>query len=172
MILDLREFENFPASKKLVIDPGLIKPLGDEVKQIVRVLLDLTVQKSGDEYYCQGRLTGQAMLECSRCLDVYPAELAEKADFIVCSAAYLASRDKDVIDDEDYVCFQGDDLRVDLSGIVNQTLVLSLPMKPLCSENCRGLCPVCGINLNTGSCDCRKKEPDARWQGLKDLFNQ
>ena len=166
MILDLREFEDFPASKKLTLDPGLIEPL------ITRVLLDLTIQKSGDEYYCQGRLTGQALLECSRCLVVYPAELAEKTDFIVCSAAHLASRDKDVIDDEDYVCFQGDDLRVDLSAVVNQALVLALPMKPLCSENCRGLCPVCGINLNTGSCDCRTKEPDARWQGLKDLLNQ
>ncbi|MBN1212101.1 MAG: DUF177 domain-containing protein [candidate division Zixibacteria bacterium] len=142
------------------------------MKKITRVLLDLTIQKSGDEYYCQGKLSGTAILECWRCLEAYPAELTEKADFIICSADRLTSRDKDVIDDEDYVYFRGDDRRVDLSVIVNQAFLLSLPMKPLCSEGCRGLCPRCGVNLNTGQCDCRKKEPDARWQGLKDLFNQ
>lgn len=172
MILDLREFEDFPAGKKLAIDPGLIKPLREDVKKIMRVLLDLTIQKSGEEYYCDGKLTGQAMLECSRCLEPYPAELSEKTDFIICSDDRLNSRDKDVVDDEDYVYFRGADLRVDLSAIVNQVMLLSLPLKPLCSENCRGLCPHCGVNLNVNKCGCQKKEPDARWQGLKDLLNQ
>jgi len=57
----------------------------------------------------------------------------------------------------------------DLTDMVRQELLLALPMKPLCSEECKGLCPRCGVNLNIETCDCRVKGMDSRWEGLKDL---
>jgi uncharacterized metal-binding protein YceD (DUF177 family) len=60
--------------------------------------------------------------------------------------------------------------RVDVTEELRQTLLLALPIKPLCEDDCRGLCPRCGINLNTGSCDCRQKTIDPRWSGLREAL--
>ncbi|MBP1654290.1 MAG: hypothetical protein H6Q28_846, partial [Bacteroidetes bacterium] len=56
---------------------------------------------------------------------------------------------------------------IDLAEDVRQTLMLSVPLKLLCAEDCRGLCPTCGANRNTAGCDCREDEPDSRWEQLK-----
>lgn len=170
MILDLREFEDFPAKTVLPIDPGLFEQVRDDVREIKELALELVIQKSGDEFYCQGKLKGQAVIECSRCLTDFIADLEEPTDFIVCSD--IRTADKDVIDNEDYAYMKGNDLRADVTDIVHQALVLSLPMKPLCSESCRGLCPVCGVNLNQTKCDCPRNAPDERWEGLKGLLEQ
>ena len=60
--------------------------------------------------------------------------------------------------DPDQYAFEG--YTVDLSEAVKDALVLQLPMRFLCKEDCRGLCPKCGVNLNTGSCSCREGEDD------------
>ncbi|MFZ5981258.1 MAG: YceD family protein [Candidatus Zixiibacteriota bacterium] len=168
--MDLREFVDFPARTILTVTPGQLGPIRDDVREIKELVLDLTIQKSGEEYFCQGKLMGKLVIECSRCLSDFEADLVEPTNFIICSA--IRTADKDVIDDEDYAFFKGNDLRVDLTEIIYQALVLSLPMKPLCSETCRGLCPVCGINLNQSECDCPGKVPDTRWEGLKGLLEQ
>ncbi len=56
--------------------------------------------------------------------------------------------------------------RVDLEPLARESLVLDLPLAPLCREDCRGLCPTCGADLNQGDCDCPPAEPDARWAAL------
>jgi uncharacterized protein len=56
--------------------------------------------------------------------------------------------------------------RVDLEPLARESLVLDLPLAPLCREDCRGLCPTCGADLNQGDCDCLPAEPDARWAAL------
>ncbi len=58
---------------------------------------------------------------------------------------------------------------VDLDPIVREQLVLALPSYPVCDERCRGLCPVCGSNLNERDCGCDRHVPDPRWAGLKNL---
>jgi uncharacterized protein len=56
--------------------------------------------------------------------------------------------------------------RVDLEPLAREALVLDLPLAPLCQEDCRGLCPTCGADLNQGDCDCPPAEPDSRWAAL------
>ncbi|HJV09433.1 MAG TPA: DUF177 domain-containing protein, partial [Acidimicrobiales bacterium] len=55
---------------------------------------------------------------------------------------------------------------VDLEPLVREALVLDLPLAPLCEEDCRGLCPTCGADLNLGDCDCPPAETDSRWAAL------
>ena len=74
-------------------------------------------------------------------------------------------------DNEDYIFFKSSDLQADLSDIVRQAIILAVGMKPLCSEDCRGLCPDCGVNLNKQSCRCASEKIDPRWEGLKKLHN-
>jgi uncharacterized protein len=58
---------------------------------------------------------------------------------------------------------------IDLDPIVREQLLLALPSYPVCSEGCKGLCPVCGGNLNERECGCDRHVPDPRWAGLKNV---
>ncbi len=58
---------------------------------------------------------------------------------------------------------------IDLDPLLREQLLLSLPTYPVCREDCKGLCPVCGVNLNERECGCDRHVPDPRWAGLKNL---
>ena len=169
MMLDLRQFEDFPAQTTVEAAPGEIQPFREDVLGIDSVQVRLTLQKSGEEYYCQGKVTAEVRLECARCLAEYATTLHGGTDFIVRSAASQATLRPGEYDDEEYVHFQGNDLRVDITDNVRQALVLATPMKPICKEDCKGLCPVCGVNRNDVDCDCDRDRIDDRWAGLQDL---
>lgn len=79
------------------------------------------------------------------------------------------SRDEDV-EEEGTHLFSGDE--IDLLPYVEQAIFLSLPMKTLCREDCRGLCPICGTNLNENTCSCDKSPIDPRLAVLADLLNK
>ncbi len=171
MILDLRELNNFPAHLFLEGDPNRIAPDYDGLCGVSKVTAELDIQKSGEEYFCQGLVEATVQLECSRCLKEFDTRVGNKTDFIVCFEKPYADRSNKGLDDEDYVFFQGSDLRADLTDIVRQTIILAVGMKPLCAEDCRGLCPTCGVNLNEHTCTCNVEKIDARWEGLKGLRN-
>lgn len=72
-------------------------------------------------------------------------------------------------ENDDYI--ETPDLTVDLDEIVTSDILLSLPGKFLCSDDCKGLCFVCGANLNKGDCGCQKESVDPRLAALKQLLN-
>jgi uncharacterized protein len=80
-----------------------------------------------------------------------------------------ASESEREIADEDFSAAFYDNDEIDLEQLMRERFEMSLPMKPLCSEDCRGLCPVCGTNLNRGSCDCKTDWEDPRLAALKTL---
>jgi uncharacterized protein len=61
---------------------------------------------------------------------------------------------------------------IDLAPILREQILLSLPAYPVCRESCKGLCPVCGQNLNERECGCDRRVPDPRWAGLEKLKRQ
>ncbi len=168
MILDLREFDDFPVEVFVEGTSEEFQAFAPEVLKVETVGLTVTVQHSGQEYYCQGKVAASVELECSRCLTPHAVQLAAATDFIVRSDAGAATGTT-TVDDEDYVYMHGSDLRADTTDVVRQALVLSLPMKPLCAESCCGLCPSCGTNLNLRTCDCAKPSNDSRWSALSGL---
>jgi uncharacterized protein len=102
---------------------------------------------AGTEIVVQGQATGQAQLTCSRCLEEYPQSI---------SVGFETTAGIE----------QGD---VELSGEIAQAVVLALPMKPLCRDQCKGLCPHCGQNLNQGGCSCK---PDPIHPDLRTIYGQ
>jgi uncharacterized protein len=66
--------------------------------------------------------------------------------------------------------YRGDEL--DLTEVTKEQVLLGLPMKPLCSESCKGLCPACGADLNLGPCGCGGKAVDQRFQALEKLLKK
>ncbi len=168
MILDLRVFDEYPAEATIFADPTELGRFDECLLQIKAASVELAIQKSADEYYCQGQVKVRAVMECARCLGEFETELSGDISFVLCAEQDAKAHGGS--DEEEYVFFEGNDLRADIVVPVRQALVLSMPMKPLCSEGCRGICPTCGANLNERTCDCKIETPDPRWDSLKKLF--
>jgi len=101
--------------------------------------------------------------ECRRCLRPVIGELRCEVREL-----YRTRADQEAADpDEDTYALEGDHL--DLRPLVRDALLLELPIAPLCQEDCRGLCPTCGMDLNSGSCGC-PSTVDPRWQALDTLL--
>ena len=120
----------------------------------------------------KGVLHTEVELTCSRCLSVfsYPVTLNINEEYIptidVVSGAPLPSV-------EEPGCFTINERHVlDLTEAIRQYVLLAIPMKPLCREDCAGLCPTCGHNLNLGACDCPLQPVDPRWVALTKLASE
>ena len=74
-----------------------------------------------------------------------------------------------VADEDDQVEFFENN-RIDLGPLIREQLMMAVPMKGLCREECRGLCPICGQDLNQGTCQCQVEETDPRLAVLRDLL--
>ncbi|WP_314000422.1 DUF177 domain-containing protein [uncultured Paenibacillus sp.] len=115
----------------------------------------------------EGQLSVELELACSRCLT--PA--TEKLEIPFREFFRSASDDKEQDEEEDEVIVvEGDSF--DLLPYVEQAFLLYLPFAPLCDEDCNGLCPQCGANLNEGECGCSRERLDPRMAALKDFFKQ
>ena len=117
----------------------------------------------------RGHLRVPLELECSRCLDVFQ----ETLEMDVNEDCALRQIDAP----ESYVEAAGEpyqipilnDDEIDLTELVRQLIAMHLPIRPLCSATCPGLCPRCGQDLKAGPCGCQEPEPDPRWSALRGL---
>ena len=119
---------------------------------------------------------------CGRCLTPVPVKVP--LDFrmtFVPEDQYAAppAKDEDGVSDEVAASFEPTALdeetysgkEIDLDPVVREQLILALPPYPVCRDSCKGLCPVCGTNLNEKECGCDRKVPDPRWAGLDKFRN-
>jgi len=109
---------------------------------------------------------------CSRCLNFFSSPLALNIEEEYFPIADVVSGDSLSLPEEP-ACFTIDEHHVlDLTEAIRQYALLAIPMKPLCREDCAGLCPTCGHNLNQGPCDCLPQEADPRWSKLSKLVTE
>jgi len=112
----------------------------------------LGLDRTGDLVSVRGRVRSSARLECVRCLRSF--ELPLTVDLtVVADRAGGRGRLEEDLEADDYMMFH-DGRELDLSGQVREALLLELPITPHCREDCRGLCPRCGADLNQGACGC------------------
>lgn len=171
MIIDLRQFDDFPAHAVIEASEGEIQPFDDLITQVGKTTLTLSLQKAETEYFCQGEVSSQVRVQCSRCAREIELDLEGVTDFIIRTHSADDLDESGATDDEDYVYAHSTTDVADVTDMVRQALMLALPMKPLCREDCKGLCPVCRANLNERTCSCVKKRSDPRWDGLRNLLN-
>lgn len=119
-----------------------------------------SVEWDGVSFLVTGEVQTEVILECSRCLRTvrYPLRTAFKQKY------------SETGDGEDVLSARGD--RIDLNIPVRESILLELPVKVLCREECKGLCPLCGADRNEGECDCSNEDIDPRMQRLKELLEE
>ncbi|MFB3854283.1 MAG: DUF177 domain-containing protein [Vicinamibacterales bacterium] len=142
----------------------------DEAYRFVSsVLLEFDACKDGDRYRLSGSVKAALELECSRCAESFEIAVDTPFDLRYLPAAENAGEGEIEVqeDDLDASFYRGE--TIDLAQLVREQIYLALPMKPLCGEDCRGLCPECGTNWNFGACSCAPKWEDPRWAGLRSL---
>jgi uncharacterized protein len=130
------------------------------------------VTKLSHDLLVQGEVGAQVGVQCSRCLDdvtvSVEGKLEERFQPTVDVETGRPVRPEE--DDEDDTVFDiSPNHEMDLTEPVRQALLVALPLKPLCREDCKGLCPQCGANWNNGPCDCPTETIDNRWAGLRDI---
>jgi uncharacterized protein len=120
-----------------------------------------------------GKLKTDVDLTCARCLSRFrqPLTLDIEEEYFP-TLDILTGAPVDVPEDEPGAFIIDRNNILDLEEAVRQYSTLAIPMKPLCREDCPGLCPVCGANRNVVSCDCPPAAPDSRWQKLADSLKQ
>jgi len=128
--------------------------------------VDLKATEVGDSVLVRGTLATTVRQACRRCLEPVEQEVNEHVDLLFASP----------VDDEDNVAddgevyplpARGDD--VDLTDAVREQVLLQVPQFTLCREECRGLCPQCGTDLNEGACECVPEQGSSPWDALKNV---
>ena len=123
------------------------------------------------EYRAEGTVSFTADLECSRCAEPYP--FANTSAFHVRfrprPEASPESEEVEITDKEELDVEFYSDRTIPLRHLALEQIQLSIPMKPLCDENCLGLCPTCGANRTRQACSCGESITDVRWGALKSI---
>jgi uncharacterized protein len=119
----------------------------------------------------QGKLSGKVALRCSRCLDPVVVPLAVDIEEIFTPTINVLTGRPVQSEEQDRALWIDERHILDLGEVIRQDVLLALPMHVLCRDGCRGLCPICGQNLNQGSCSCTP-EPDPRWAALLNLSKE
>jgi len=115
------------------------------------VVADLGVDRNGDRLALRGTLRATARLECVRCLRAFEAPLEMAFEVFADRAGSGRRIEEEELERDDYMKFH-DGRRLELGEEARETLLLELPIAPHCREDCRGLCPECGADLNEGPC--------------------
>ena len=123
----------------------------------------ITLTRTPQGLYTQGHLRATVDYECSRCLNDFDQPVSVRLAELYYYPPESAPPDAPAI---------GDDFHLDLTPVVREDFVVSIPIRALCRPDCKGLCPQCGANWNEGPCDCEDDELDPRMAVLADLLKR
>jgi len=142
---------------------------GHDLTLIEPVIVDGRVRRKGVEVELRGNLRTKVAVACGRCLKA--VEIPIEVEFAERFTPAVSWKDEEQHElseqDLDLSAFDGEGIELD--DLVKEEIMLAMPGHVLCSEECKGLCPNCGVNFNVGSCDCATRQIDPRWEKLKDL---
>jgi uncharacterized protein len=151
-----REFEFAAEAADLGLDDSFNAP----------VHIHAELEKTGRQYYLIARIATSAQFTCDRCATGFEREVNAALAMVY------------VTDELEMGKFQPEEVRtidpeamyIDITDDVRQSILLSIPLKLLCRADCKGLCPTCGTDWNTGQCECDQAQVDSRFEKLKNLL--
>jgi uncharacterized protein len=176
MLLDLNKLHGARERVERTVQPSALGPDDPDYRVVAPVELAMDVSKVGaDAFEATGGVKTRLEFSCSRCLE--PFDVPVDAAF---ELRYVPQPDGDAevepdereIEDDDLTTAYYSDGQLDIGDLLREQFQLALPMKPLCSDACRGLCAQCGANLNRTECECAPAWEDPRLAPLKSLLNR
>ncbi len=143
--------------------------LDDDYTVAEAVIVSLAIHKDGEILRLRGRVGTTMRSACGRCLEAFERPVDLKVDLrYLPQRANIGDGDLEIADNDLSTAFYRD-AQIDLGHLVREQLQLAAPMKPLCRDDCLGLCSVCGINRNTDRCSCENVWRDPRLSALRSI---
>ena len=172
MLLDLSQLRTGNEHIERQAEPESLGIKDDGFRVLSPIVFVADIRKDSQKVRLVGSLKTMVECDCSRCLDPFPVPVDVSFDLVFLPVSDNAGHDESEVADDDLgVSFYKESV-IDLGEVIREQLYLALPMKPLCREDCRGLCPVCGINRNRDTCTCQATWEDPRMAALKNLRRQ
>jgi uncharacterized protein len=177
MFLDIKELELHPLDFKEEFEPDVID-LGGEARQRTPLKAsghaEIVEEHHGKhqiikDIRLRGRLSAGLELQCARCLEPVNQDVVRDFELLYRPLGADAGRDELSVTDAEAEIgyYQGDGIL--LEDVLREQVLLALPLKVTCREDCKGLCPHCGKNLNEEQCSCSVPMEDPRWAALKEI---
>ena len=169
MRIELENLEGGKGDFAHVYQPDELNPVDERVRLTGPASVKGKVRLSGNEVFVNGHIDARAQVDCDRCLQ--PVEAPVSADFALEYITGLEYESSDVAElteaELSVSVFDGE--AIDVDEIVKEQILLAVPTRVLCRADCKGICPECGIDKNTGECQCVTDDIDPRWAALKNL---
>ena len=177
MFLAIKELELHPIEFDEEFQPDVVD-LGGEVRQRSSLRTsgraELVEEHQGKrkiikDIRLRGQLSTNLEISCARCLEPVPQEVNRDFELLYRPLGADAGRDELSVTDAEAEIgyYQGEGLL--LEDVLREQVLLALPLKVTCREDCKGLCPQCGANLNREQCSCTAPVEDPRWSALKEI---
>ena len=172
LFIDTASLEQKPFHFETLIRPGLLDlsdrwSLGKEVETSGSA--ELLDREGVRTIRVRGRIKASVGHACDLCLKDLQMNFDTKFDLFFCPMEMIEDGGEAAIsrDQTEVGFYMGDG--VGLADVIREQLLLWLPVRSVCGSNCKGLCPTCGIDRNSGQCDCQQSFEDPRWDGLRRL---
>jgi DUF177 domain-containing protein len=141
----------------------------EDFRVVEPISLAFDIFKDKRQFRLVGTVKTTLELPCSRCLEPYTLPVDQRFDLRYQPHVLNTGEGEREIEEDDLTTAFYENDEIDLGQLMREQFYLALPMKPLCSDDCKGLCPVCGTNLNRATCDCNQAWDDPRLAALKEL---
>jgi uncharacterized protein len=169
MIVDLRRLEENRGRESADEVVALTDAFG--VDREIDCHIDLSYERSGGTYFFHGQLAGETETKCHLCLDEVTYRVKGDFDAVVRKGSDRGGGATEENGAKDIITLALNEHEVSFEQHIVENLIVNVPMQILCSEDCKGLCPQCGINRNKESCKCAATA-DPRWDALRKLKNE
>ena len=129
--------------------------------------VDVDLYRAGAKFVLEGKMIGRLRIRCDRCLEPYGQDLKKAFTLILTALTTDSDQEEIELSDEDLLTdfIEGDEIELD--DFIREQIYLALPIKCLCDENCAGICPDCGANLNSEPCSCQREKGHPAFLKLK-----
>src|SRR6476660_190533 len=151
LLLNLTRIRTAQERFEKVYEPGQLGTDPD-FRVAAPVSLTFDIFKDKQQFRLVGRVETTLELPCSRCLEPFTLPVEPTFDLRYQPHALNAGEGEREIEEDDLTTAFYEDDEIDLGQLMREQFYLALPMTPLCADDCKGLCPVCGTNLNRGAC--------------------
>ena len=177
MFFEIQELELHPVEFSEEFAPGAID-LGADYRQIAPVetsgRADLVEEHHGKHKVIQdirikGGLATKLETSCARCLEPLTQDVKREFDLLYRPLGADAGRDEMSVTDAEAEISYYEGRGIQLDDVIREQILLAVPVKVTCREDCKGLCPHCGKNLNQETCSCAVPDEEPRWAALKDI---
>lgn len=133
------------------------------------IKIDLAAFREYDHIRVNGHVETNVRLHCSRCLAEYETNITSAFSLFYNKTSGASLDEERELTEEDLLSasYEGD--YIDFTAEIAEQILMEIPFKPLCKEECRGLCSMCGADLNVGDCGCNRTEPSLKFSALKNF---